>query len=178
MRVWRRDQTIRKSALGESDENLYIAVECREPLTDRLPTAHDGDVVNYQKEDLVELRFTAPGHGTHVHQLMVTATGAKLHGWFSKEAGGSGLLECEDWQARVSVVPGLWCVEMAVPFTAITTPSPAADERWWINVIRYRYVEGHEVSCWHCMYGSPHRPRGRHAVPRLTPIPRRGAAGL
>lgn len=139
------------------DARLYIAVECDEPLSERLPAAGSPDSLSYNRDEVIELRLSAPGHGTHCHQLMVSAGGARQHAWFSKEAGGGRVLTGTEWEARVSAVAGRWCAEMAVPFTTLTAPAPAAGERWRLNVIRYRNMAGAERSCWVCMYGSVHR---------------------
>jgi hypothetical protein len=146
-----------RAILTHDAETLYIAVECAEPLSDRLATRGAEPGVEYGRDDVVEIRLSAPHHGSHVHQLMVTAAGKKQHAWFSKEDGDTRLIPRIDWQAAVSVVPGRWMVEMAVPFASLTSPSPADGERWRLNIIRYRHVEGREWSCWRCLYGSPHR---------------------
>ena len=139
------------------DDHLYIALECEEPSTDAVRASDAQGPVSYASEEVVEFRLSAPRHGTHVHQLMVTPTGRKQHCWFSKEAGGSRCLERADWEARPHVVEGRWSVEMAVPFQSLDAPCPAAGDTWRLNIIRYRYVDGSDISCWRCMYGSPHR---------------------
>jgi hypothetical protein len=144
-------------SLTRDDQCLYVAVDCEEPLTERLKPRAGGQEVDYQRDDLVEFRFSAPGHGTHFHQLMVTASGERQHCWFSVEEGGCRILDRIEWEAKTAVIPGHWYIEMAVPFRSLTTPPPQHGEEWQMNVIRYRYAEGRDVSCWSCMFGSVHR---------------------
>jgi len=144
-------------SLTHDDTNLYIGVDCEEPCTERLAGESPGEKVDYHREDLIELRFSAPGQGTFFNQLMVTASGKLQHCWFSVEEGGSKELDHIDWQAKTSVVSGHWYAELAVPFAVLGTHAPEAAESWQMNVIRFRYTEGREVSCWSCMFGSLHR---------------------
>ena len=137
--------------------NLYIAVDCEEPLVEKLSDAPAGEPVNYHKEDLVEFRFSAPGQGTFFNQLMVAASGRQQHCRFSVEEGGSKALDTIEWDAATSVAGGHWYLEMAVPFRSLGTASPEPGEKWELNVIRYRYTEGKDISCWSCMFGSAHR---------------------
>ena len=153
------------------DVNLYIAVDCEEPHTDRLEREPSGGSVNYQREEVIEFRFNAPGQGTFFNQLMVTPSGKQRHCWFSVEEGGGRELDHIDWAAQTSVVPGHWYVELAVPFKALGTDSPKDGEQWQMNVLRFRHMDGSDVwpdralweeaSCWSC----PDRPRRRLAPP-------------
>lgn len=138
-------------------ERLYIAVDCEEPLTDRLQSVQAEGELDYQKDDMLEFRLSAPGQGTHFNQLMVTSSGAKMHCWFSVEEGGLAIYDDIAWEARTSMIPGHWYVEMAVPFSALGVAPPQPGERWQMNIIRHRHVDGYEPSCWSCMYGSVHR---------------------
>ena len=138
--------------------NLYLAVDCEEPAADRLGEQAPADgAISYAQHDAIEFRLSAPGHGTHFHQLTVAPDGARLHCWFSVEAGGAKLLERIDWQARTSVLPGHWYAELAVPFAALTAPTPQPGEQWKLHILRYRHLGGREYSSWACMFGSVHR---------------------
>jgi len=143
--------------MTRDEGNLYISVDCEEPLTDKLTASRSSGEVNYTNDEVVEFRLSSPEHGTHFHQLMVTFDGRKQHCWFSKEAGGAKVFDRAEWEAKTSSVAGRWYIEMAVPFKSLTTPSPKAGEQWKMNVIRYRRVAGEDISCWCCMFGSVHR---------------------
>lgn len=141
------------------DRNLYIAVECNEPLSESLPALRAAGPVNYHKEECFEIRLSGPAHGCglHYHQLFVTSTGGMEHNYFSKEAGDLRGYLRDPWQVKTSVVPGRWCAEIAVPFATLTTAAPAAGERWRLNIIRHRHAGGEDTSCWVCQFGSVHR---------------------
>jgi hypothetical protein len=141
------------------DTNLYIAVECEEPLSGQLPGTRDSGPVRYSKEECFEIRLSGPGHGSglHFHQLFVTSTGGMEHNYFSKEGGGLRAYLPDPWQARISVVTGRWCAEIAVPFASLTSGVPAVGERWRLNIIRHRHMGGEDPSCWVCQFGSVHR---------------------
>ena len=138
-------------------DNLYIAVDCEEPLLDEVAAEQVEGEIDYQKDDMVEFRLSAPGQGTHFNQLMVTASGQMMHCWFSVEEGGVAVYEQIDWEAKTSSIPGHWYVEMAVPFKALGVEPPQSGEQWQMNIIRHRHVGDKEPSCWSCMYGSVHR---------------------
>jgi len=135
--------------MTRDDENLYVAVDCEEPLSDRLEGAG--------QQDMLELRLSAPGQGTHFNQLMVAVAGEKRHCWFSVEEGGSADYDKIEWDAKTSQIPGHWYIEMSVPFRSLHASPPKPGEQWQMNIIRHRHVDGDGMSCWSCMYGSVHR---------------------
>ena len=141
------------------DENLYFAVDCEEPFLDKLVAEHEENEqgFNFNNDDAIEIRLNAPGHGTFFNQLCVNAAGKRFQAWFSVEEGGSRIVYDVTWQAEVSHVGGHWYVEMAVPFTALSTTPPASGERWLMNIIRHRQADGGSTSCWSCMFGMTHR---------------------
>jgi|GEM_PF-1118886 len=144
--------------LTRDDENLYISVDCEEPLTDKLRTGPKEATIEYSQDDMIEIRLSAPGQGTHFNQLMITPAADKWQAWFSVEEGGVRVEEHPAWEVKTSVISGHWYLELAVPFTALDTPPPAPGEQWQMNVIRHRHVDGaNDISCWSCMYGSVHR---------------------
>lgn len=144
--------------LTRDEEYLYISVDCEEPQTDMLRLGPADGTVEYAQDDMIEFRFSAPGQGTHFNQLMVTPAADKWQAWFSVEEGGIAVEEHPTWEAKTSVIPGHWYLEMAVSFSAFNTPPPAPGEQWQMNIIRHRHVGGvNDVSCWSCMFGSVHR---------------------
>ena len=151
--------TVKTRALFTRDaEALYIAVECEEPLTDKLRFGAADGATDYQRDDMIEFRFSAPGQGTHFSQLTITPAADRWQAWFSVEEGGVEVHDHPDWQAKTSSTPGRWCLELAVPFSALKAAPPAPGETWQMNIIRHRHVTGtSEVSCWSCMFGSVHR---------------------
>ncbi|OGV62917.1 MAG: hypothetical protein A2498_04765 [Lentisphaerae bacterium RIFOXYC12_FULL_60_16] len=149
-----------RALLTRDQDALYLAIECAEPLSDRLTMTRSPGPVNYNREDCLELRFTTPAdrEGFYCQQFFVTVGGAMEHNRFSKEAGGLGGNIKDPWQAATGVVPGHWVAEVAIPFATFKTPSPAAGERWQMNIIRHRLTpEGYEASCWVSQLGSVHR---------------------
>jgi len=139
-------------------EHLYVGVDCEEPALAELghQSPRDG-AISYPQHDCLEFRLSGPGHSTHFHQLVVAPNGARMHCWFSKEAGGSGAVEPIQWQAGTSQVPGHWYAELAIPFRALDSKTPEAGERWKLHIIRFRHAGGEEISSWVCMFGSVHR---------------------
>ena len=144
-------------SITRDDEALYVAIDCDEPRAEDLPAGPPEAGIDYQRDEVVELRFSAPGQGTFFNQLMVTPDGRTFQAWFSVEEGGCRVLDEVEWEAKTSVIPGHWYVEMRVPFSALGSAAPKPGERWQMNVIRYRCLEGREVSCWSCMFGNVHR---------------------
>jgi len=144
--------------LTRDDENLYISVDCEEPLAEKLRTEPKEEGIEYAQDDLLEFRLSAPGQGTHFNQLTITPAADRWQAWFSVEEGGIAVYDNPAWEAHTSRIPGHWYVEMAVPFSALNTPTPAPGEQWQLNIIRHRHVGGtNDISCWSCMYGSVHR---------------------
>jgi len=146
-----------RALFTHDDKNLYIAVECEEPHTDKLPADRKPGPVRYRKEECIEIRLGAPHHGTFVHQFLITSTGAGDHNWFSKEAGGLHPNYPGEWTIKPHVVPGRWMVEVAIPFATLTSEAPVPGDLWKLNIIRYRSMDGEQCSCWSCMFGSVHR---------------------
>ena len=143
--------------ITRDDANLYIAADCDEPQAEKLQGMEAEGAVNYQKEEVLELRLSAPDQGTFFNQLMVTASGRQRHCWFSVEEGGSKVLDSIEWEAATTVGSGHWYVEMAVPFKSLRAEPPASGEKWQMNIIRHRHLGPSGVSCWSCMFGGMHR---------------------
>jgi hypothetical protein len=144
--------------LTRDEDNLYLSVDCEEPLIDKLRTGPKEESIEYYRDDMIEIRLSAPGQGTHFNQLMITPAADRWQAWFSVEEGGVEVHEDPAWTAKTSVIPGHWYIEMAVPFSALKAAPPAPGEQWQMNIIRHRHVEEtNGVSCWSCMYGSVHR---------------------
>lgn len=145
-------------AITRDAANLYLAIDCEEPLFDRLPeTAPDGPL-RYARDETVEVRLSAPGQGSFFNQLMVACTGATQHNWFSVEEGGSRNVAPVAWTARVDRIPGRWYAELAVPFAVLGTEPPRPGDRWMMNIIRHRHLDNPgDTSCWSCMFGGNHR---------------------
>ena len=147
-----------RALIARGAERLYLAIDCEEPLTDRLPEHSPGGRINYQREETIEIRLNAPGQRTFFDQLLVTNTGKTEHNWFSVEEGGTRNVSPVAWTARTSRIPGHWYVELAVSFDALNTGPPRPGERWRMNIIRHRHVgESDDTSCWSCMFGAIHR---------------------
>jgi hypothetical protein len=139
------------------DDNLYLAVECEEPLADRLARTREPGPIRYSQEDGVEVRLSGPHHEPYFHQFLMTATGKGDHNWFSKEAGGLVPDFPGDWTLKPHIETGRWTLEVAIPFATLTSQTPQAGEQWKLNIIRYRCTDGPQRSCWSCMFGSVHR---------------------
>jgi hypothetical protein len=139
--------------------HLYISVDCEEPNLAELVSNREENEADFffDSDDTVEFRLSAPGQGTFFNQLCVNAAGKRLQSWFSVEEGGSHMVPDVQWQAAVSRGAGHWYIEMAVPFTALNTPAPAAGERWQLHVIRHRQPDGYTISSWSCLFGAVHR---------------------
>ena len=136
---------------------LFMAAECDEPAWASVAGIQGTGPVRYARDETLEIRLSAPEHGTYCHQLMVTLDGRVAHNCFSKEAGGGHAIEPVAWRAVVGASPGRWTVELAVPFTALEAAPPKAGDRWRLNILRHRNAAGRDVSCWSCMFGSMHR---------------------
>lgn len=147
-----------RAMLTYDDKNLYIAVECDEPLSDQLPKDKPTGDVEYSEEETIDLRISAPEHDTHVHQFLLTSTGRGDHHWFSTEKGGSIPHHPGKWEFKASVVPGRWILELAIPFETLTTGTPKAGDRWKLNLLRFRQLAGPgHNSSWSCVFGANHR---------------------
>ena len=145
--------------LTRDEENLYFAIDCEEPFLDKLVAEHEENETefNFDDDDTIEIRLNAPGQGTFFHQLCINAAGKRFQAWFSVDEGGSRVIPDVAWRAAVSQLPGHWYIEIAVPFAAMNTRPPASGERWLMNIIRHRHTDGHDISCWSCMFGRSHR---------------------
>jgi hypothetical protein len=145
-------------AITRDADTLYLAIDCEEPLSDRLPSTPPAGPLRYARDETVEIRLNAPGQGSFFNQLMVTCAGATQHNWFSVEEGGSRNVAPVAWTARVARIPGHWYAELAVPFAVLGTASPTPGDRWMMNIIRHRHLESRaDISCWSCMFGANHR---------------------
>lgn len=136
---------------------LYMAAECDEPDWEKVPKVPAGPSVHYMRDEVLEIRLSAPEHGHYCHQLFVTVHGLVQHNWFSKEGGGGRGISPVAWTAKAASIPGRWTAELAVPFAVLEAAAPKAGDRWRLNILRHRHAAGDDVSCWSCMFGSVHR---------------------
>lgn len=122
-------------------ENLYIAVRCEEPETDKLTIVNRVDDAPVWQDDCVEI-FIAPNAvaSDYFHHFAVNPAGKKAY--LLSETPQFGF----DWQAAATIGQDAWYAEMAIPFKSLA-PIGTNDPWWRINFCRADLMRN-EFSSW------------------------------
>jgi hypothetical protein len=135
-----------EALLAHDADNLYVAVECREPLLNRVVeevTERDGTV---WKDNAVELFFDPQNSREDFYQFVVTSGGTLLDA--RKTEGNFDTGWNVDLETGIEFAVGKgrksWVLEMRLPFRTIGMEAPQAGESIRFNITRDRVVEGEE----------------------------------
>ncbi|OGV67320.1 MAG: hypothetical protein A3K19_01990 [Lentisphaerae bacterium RIFOXYB12_FULL_65_16] len=112
------------------ENNLYVGVHCKDSAPAKIVVKKgQRDASVWEDDDAIEIFLRTP------------ALGAKGHGHFGVNAGGSrtdlltGNLKWDaEWQAAATVVDDGWVAEIAIPFAALKGATPASG--WTLNLAR------------------------------------------
>ncbi|MCC6484919.1 MAG: beta-galactosidase [Armatimonadetes bacterium] len=133
-----------KFRVARSANDLYIAIEAKEPEMDRVKAKETQRDTEVALDDCVEVGIDPPhDHLTHYH-FIVNPRGALLdfrNGFYSA------------WDANVRVgvkrLKDRWTVEMAIRLVDLAQRKPKSADVWGFNVYRERQASGStELSNW------------------------------
>ena len=158
------DAKVRTEALLAHDaDNLYVAVECREPLLDRViekVTQRDGTV---WQDNAVELFFDPRNSKEDFYLFIVSSAGVLFDG--RKEGGDFDAGWNVDPETGIEFAVGKgeesWVLEMRLPFRTIGMEPPPTGARIRFNITRDRVVEGEggETTALSPTFGGFHMPQ-------------------
>ena len=133
--------------ISRDKENVYVAVDCREPLSVRSEIKHDGYAV--WKCDNIEIFFGDLGGHPWYRQFVVSAGGGR-HSIYA---------DLSEWSAKVSTEKNGWKADVTIPLRLFGS-SP---DKIRFNILRQRTTGG-ELQTWSNI------TRG-HDVERFRKIP-------
>jgi len=120
-------QTIFK--MGYTSNNLYVAVECREPWVEYLKPEQKGER-NPKMEDGVEI-FLFPVNAGDYRRFIVNAVGTRWSG-----TGQNGQeIPLNDWEAKAHIGEDFYSIEAKIPFKTLER-TPLENEVWTGNICR------------------------------------------
>jgi hypothetical protein len=148
------------------DRALYLAVQCDEPLMDKLsPKAAPRDAKQIFADEAIEI-FVDPDHDhSRYYQFGINAAGSLFDGERNNPAWNG------DVSLRAYLGEDAWFVEVAIPWKDITKRRPAPGAVVGFNVCRDRHLSGRrEWTNWAQTKANFHDPeRFAHLV--LSPTP-------
>lgn len=148
------------------DSALYFAVQCDEPLIDKLtPKAAPRDAKPIFADEAIEI-FVDPDHDhSRYYQFGINAAGSLFDGERNNPAWNG------DVTVETHVGDDAWFVEVAIPWRDITKRKPALGAVAGFNVCRDRHLAGRrEWTNWSQTKANFHDPdRFAHLV--LSPTP-------
>ncbi len=138
-------------------ENIYIGVECPEPLMKDIKdavTKRDGPV---WEENEVEIFIDTANEQKSFYQLLVNTLGCVAD--FRNDNGKT----C-DWDAKAKVVVNKaadnWSVEIAIPYSALDCGPPLPGDTWGLNICRVRpLAKPAEYTCFSPTFGLFNQPK-------------------
>jgi cellulose/xylan binding protein with CBM9 domain/F5/8 type C domain-containing protein len=137
-----------RARVGYDNENLYIAVECSEPLMDNIvvqPRKNDGKV---WRDDCIEILIDPDNNNSDYFHLALNSAGSVYDGFISS-VGPVPASEWDcGWKVKTSRKKDGWIAEIAIPFSNLML-TPEIGGSWGFNIFRVRYAGGEsEVSWW------------------------------
>lgn len=136
---------------------LYVAVECSEPLMNKLNDTvrkHDGPV---WQDNEIELFLDVGATRREFYQLCVNSLGTV----FDQRQTGEQSDASWNSDARVATQRGKvgWTVEMAIPLSSLTDRPVRRGDVWGLNLCRVRAVtQPKQYACWSPTFGSFKQP--------------------
>ncbi|MCC7492843.1 MAG: hypothetical protein IT204_10865 [Fimbriimonadaceae bacterium] len=125
-------------------EQLYVAVECREPTPDKLVIVGTQDDEPLWEGDCVELLLSTGAAPRPYRHFMLNPRGVRWDG--ESAAEGDDVAWSAAWRGAATIGPGVWSAEFAIPWAAVGgRPTPGTSRR--ANVCRQRVVE-RELTAW------------------------------
>ncbi len=122
-------------------ENVYFGFTCLEPNMAFITESFPGR--NIWGSDRVEM-FIAPTGGTgEFYQFVLTFGGRQISYYYAEGGQIQPDPYAPNWQGQIYMGEDYWSAEIQIPLTAFyMTPNEAMSDKWLINPIRCRGLEG------------------------------------
>ena len=125
------------------NDNLYLGVECEEPLMDK---------VKAQKKSLwfadgIELFLVPTGKDNSFYQFRINADKNRFQQYYEEGGGITPVFYAPDWDSAVDLQAKSWSIEVRIPWHALyMTDSSVWSTRWRLNVARNRRIARQNIS--------------------------------
>ncbi len=123
--------------LSRDNKNIYVSVNCREPLAVKCENRSDG--YNVWQGDSIEVFFGGMGKRPWYRHFVVGAGGGR-HSIYAK---------LQDWEAKVSSSPNSWKADLTIPLCLMGD----WQDGMRFNILRER-KDGREVQSWGSVTGA------------------------
>lgn len=134
------------------DKNLYLAIRCEEPETDKLLKNQKGHDSAVYTDDCIEI-FIGIGNEDYLH-LVFNPIGTQY-----EASGNNGAQEDFPWTVKTCIEKDKWTAEIAIPFNSLHK-SLKANDILRINIGRERHAGAQlKVSSWTFCESSFHEPK-------------------
>lgn len=132
-----------KAYVGYDEKNIYLAFVCDEPAMSGAGTiAMPGkDQPIYNTNETVYIFLNPQADRTSYMQFIVDILNQRY------DALGMDANFNPPWESKTSRDEKSWSVEMAIPFSSLTVPTPSAGDVWYADFFRLRQ-QGGEMTAW------------------------------
>lgn len=144
-----------KVTIGYRAEGIYLAVECSDPDTARLPSAKEDGMAVLRNES-IEL-LMAPPSGAGYYHLAFSIDGAR----FNSQGPKNPPIPLGNWRVATKRHAGSWTAEAFIPFSFLSLAGPVTSP-WRLNVGRTTYQPEREYSLWNHESGFDQERLGFH----------------
>ena len=129
-----------RALLSYDADFLYVAFDCREPLSDKLEARtleHDGPT---WKDDGVEIFLNPSGDRERYVQLAINVAGTVMDGYIGRPGEKVDTSYETGAEAKAVIATGSWSLELRVPFAGLPLAGPRG--AWTFHLARNRRAAG------------------------------------